>query len=87
VSGPTITDLINARLDDPVDVALNGWPYVEALRGVMREHRPVRSRSEHGDGRLRCNTCHRDGTTLIWPCATVRAVADAFSIDIPGDTR
>jgi hypothetical protein len=28
---------IRARLDDPVDVALNGTPYVEAIRNVLAE--------------------------------------------------
>lgn len=33
----TAVDAIRARLNDPVDVALNGTPYVDAIRAVLDE--------------------------------------------------
>jgi hypothetical protein len=44
----SLADEIRARLDDPIDVALNGTPYVDAIRAVLDEHPPRRIYDECG---------------------------------------
>jgi hypothetical protein len=83
----TINDRINEILDDPTDAILSPRPYVEALQGVMRLHRSEMVHAFFGDKRLCCKTCHREGTKPVWPCATVHAIADAFGIETPKETR
>lgn len=77
---PSINDKLNERLDDPTDVALNGRPYVEALRAVLREHRVVEQPVHGHSPRRCCSTCGQNLMTT-WPCATVKAIADAFGIE------
>lgn len=78
---PSINDRINAILDDPIDVALNGRPYVEALQGVLRLHRSRDVLGYYGDRRQCCTACHSNGAIPVWPCATVQAIAAAFGVD------
>lgn len=78
---PSVNDKLNERLDDPIDVALNSRPYVEALRGVLRLHRSRDALGYYGDHRPCCTVCHSNGMTPVWPCPTVQAIADAFGVD------
>jgi hypothetical protein len=77
---PTINDRINEILDDPTDVALNGWPYVEALRGVLREHRSIEVAVSYDIRGIGCKACRSGNGMPVWPCATVQAIADAFGL-------
>jgi hypothetical protein len=79
---PSISDRIAERLDAPL---INAAPYVEALRGVLREHRSREAQSYYGDRRLCCKTCHNDGTTPVWPCPTVAEIATSLGVE--GDLR
>lgn len=81
MSAPSISDLIQERLDDPVDIALNGRPYVEALRGVLRVHRSREAQGYYGDTRLCCTACHQNGYRPVWPCMTVLAIAEGLGIE------
>lgn len=79
---PTISDRINERLDDPTEAILSPRPYVEALQGVMREHRSIEVAVSYGITGIGCKACRSVNGTPVWPCATVRAVADAFGIEV-----
>lgn len=50
----SLADQIRARLDDPIDVALNGTPYVEAIRATIDLHREHRIYE-------RCGHTHQPG--------------------------
>jgi hypothetical protein len=65
-----IANQIRAHLNDPVDIALNGWPYVAAIRAVVTRHA--------SDGRF----CKDDG--MVYPCRTVRDIGKQLGVfDVP----
>lgn len=78
---PSISDRIAERLDDPIDIALNGRPYIEALRGVLREHRSRPVKNPWGPDWLVCSTCHRNGSPAKWPCPTVAEIATCLGVE------
>lgn len=51
-----------------------------ALRSVLAIHQSEQVHSYYGDTRLCCKTCHRNGQTPQWPCATVQAIETAFQV-------
>lgn len=88
----TVDDRIRAKiaqsrraLSAGGDVGSPPWVFLNALVGVLDAHRPVSNLL----GDLYCVTCiagvkNGSPTFQPYPCPTVRAIADALKIDVPG---
>ena len=75
---------IRERLDDSVENALNPQATADACLAVLNLHWPLapfRLQPEE----VRCVACSKpDLLSVAWPCPTVRAIAAALHVEVPG---